>query len=291
MDDGKLCKKRPRVKSGDTEQLGRKWEQAWPAFGYEWNAYGKQYEQERGGNVLNAFLRTVILFCVITVVLRLMGKRQLAQLQPYEVVITLMISDLATLPMSDVEIPLMGGVVAILTLLLLHSLLSVLSYVSMPLRRIICGRPSVLVRRGKICEEELERLCFDLSDLLEGIRSSGLIGLHETGCVILETNGSLSVFPNSDASPITRRDQGLPNMYDGIPLTLILDGKWQRRTMKIAGIQENRLLKLLQRKGVETVGNVLVAALDTQGMLLVQEKGENGRLLHLPVMGAGEVDW
>ena len=88
--------------------------------------------------MLNVFLRTIILFFVIAVVLRLMGKRQLAQLQPYEVVITLMISDLATLPMSDVEIPLLGGVAAIVTLLFLHSLLSVLSFMSIRMRALIC---------------------------------------------------------------------------------------------------------------------------------------------------------
>ena len=112
--------------------------------------------------MLTGFLRTIVLFFVTAVVLRLMGKRQLAQLQPYEVVITLMISDLATLPMADVEIPLLSGVVSILTLLLVHSLLSALSYASVRMRRIICGRPSVLVRDGKICEKELARLCFDL---------------------------------------------------------------------------------------------------------------------------------
>ena len=93
--------------------------------------------------MLTGFLRTIVLFSVTAVVLRLMGKRQLAQLQPYEVVITLMISDLATLPMADVEIPLLSGVVSILTLLLVHSLLSALSYASVRMRRIICGRPSV----------------------------------------------------------------------------------------------------------------------------------------------------
>ena len=160
--------------------------------------------------MLNGFLRTAILFLVTAVALRLMGKRQLAQLQPYEVVITLMISDLATLPMSDVEIPLLSGVVSILTLLLLHSLLSVLSFVSMRLRRVICGRPSVLVRDGKICEQELKRLCFDLSDLMEGIRSQGVLGLHETGSVVLETNGALSVFPCAGSRPATRKEQGLP---------------------------------------------------------------------------------
>ena len=147
--------------------------------------------------MLTGFLRTVILFFVTTIVLRLMGKRQLAELQPYEVVITLMISDLATQPMNDVEIPLLSGVVPILTLLLMHSLLSSLSFWSIRLRAIICGRPSVLVRNGRICEDELSRLCFDLSDLMEGIRSQGLIGLQETGSVILETNGALSVLPRN----------------------------------------------------------------------------------------------
>ena len=98
--------------------------------------------------MLTGFIRTMILFFVTTIVLRLMGKRQLAQLQPYEVVITLMISDLATQPMNDVEIPLLSGVVSILTLLLMHSLLSALSFWSIRLRSVICGRPSVLVRYG-----------------------------------------------------------------------------------------------------------------------------------------------
>ena len=241
--------------------------------------------------MLTGFIRTVILFFVTTIVLRLMGKRQLAQLQPYEVVITLMISDLATQPMADVEIPLLGGVVAILTLLLLHSLLSVLAYWSIPLRRIICGRPSVLVRNGTICEDELERLCFDLSDLMEGIRSKGLIGLHETGSVVLETNGSLSVFPAAENRPATRGEQGMEERYDGIPLTLILDGKVQRRTLALAGKDRAWLDNVLQAQGIERARNVLVALLSTQGVLLIQEKGEGGRLINVPVLKSGEVKW
>ncbi len=241
--------------------------------------------------MLTGFIRTIILFFVTTSVLRLMGKRQLAQLQPYEVVITLMISDLATQPMGDVEIPLLGGVVAILTLLLLHSLLSFLSFWSMPLRTIICGRPSVLVRNGRICEEELQRLCFDLSDLMEGIRSQGLIGLQETGSVVLETNGSLSVFPASENRPVTRGEQGMSKRYDGIPLTLILDGKLQTRTLALAGRSPDWLHRLLNERGVKQDSDVLVALLDTQGKLLVQEKGKDGRLLHIEAMAPSEVNW
>ena len=241
--------------------------------------------------MLTGFIRTTILFFVTTIVLRLMGKRQLAQLQPYEVVITLMISDLATQPMNDVEIPLLSGVVSILTLLLMHSLLSFLSFWSIRLRSIICGRPSVLVRNGKICEDELSRLCFDLSDLMEGIRSQGLIGLQETGGVILETNGALSVFPSAENRPATRGEQGMEEKYDGIPLTLILDGKVQRRTLALAGKDRAWLEEVLKAQGIERAKNVLVALLNTQGVLLIQEKGENGRLLNVPVLSAGEVKW
>lgn len=241
--------------------------------------------------MLNSFFRTAVLFFVTAIVLRLMGKRQLAQLQPYEVVITLMISDLATLPMADVEIPLLGGVVSILTLLLLHSLLSVLAFVSMGMRRLICGRPSVLMRKGKICEEELSRLCFDLSDLMEGIRAAGLIGLHETDCVVLETNGTLSVFPNSQSQPVTRGDQGLPSAYNGLPLTLILDGKMQKRALMLGGVDENWLRRIMRSQGIGADKDVLIAALDTQGNLLLQEKGREGKLLHIQVMPKEKVGW
>ena len=241
--------------------------------------------------MLTGFLRTVILFFVTTIVLRLMGKRQLAQLQPYEVVITLMISDLATQPMSDVELPLLGGVVAIVTLLLMHSLLSVLSFWSIRLRAVICGRPSVLVRNGKICEQELSRLCFDLSDLMEGIRSGGLTGLHETGSVVLETNGALSVFPAAQSRPATRGEMKLGQLYDGIPLTLILDGQVQQRPLAIAGKDAAWLSDILKGQNIESAKAVLVALLDTQGKLLVQEKGEEGRLFNIPVMKASEVKW
>lgn len=241
--------------------------------------------------MLTGFIRTVILFFVTTIVLRLMGKRQLAELQPYEVVITLMISDLATQPMGDVEMPLLGGVVAILTLLLMHSLLSSLSFASIRLRALICGRPSVLVRDGKICEDELSRLCFDLSDLMEGIRSQGLIGLQETGCVVLETNGALSVFPSAPNRPATRGEQGMDPVYDGIPLTLILDGQIQKRTLAISGKDESWLKALLSDHGIRQAKDVLIALLSTKGVLLIQEKGEQGRLLNVPVMKPEEVCW
>ena len=125
----------------------------------------------------------------------------------------------------------------------------------------------------------MSRICFDLSDLLEGIRSQGVLSLQETGSVILETNGALSVFPSSENRPATRGELGLPRVYDGIPLTLILDGKMQERVLRIANLDAGWLRRTLQGQGVKRDSDVLIALLDTQGALLVQEKGDAGRLL------------
>ena len=220
--------------------------------------------------MLTACLRTTILFFVTAIVLRLMGKRQLAQLQPYEVVITLMISDLATLPMGDVEIPLMGGVVAIVTLLVLHSLLSVLSFASMRMRSLICGRPSVLVRNGRICEKELSRLCFDLSDLMEGIRSSGIIGLHETGCVVLETNGTLSVFPRAASRPLSPQDMNLTPAEESLPVVLIADGSVRQQAVSEAGIDPEQLRRQLNTWGFQDESQVLLCCFDGPDQFFVQ---------------------
>ena len=126
---------------------------------------------------------------------------------------------------------------------------------------------------------------------MEGIRTNGVLGLQETGSVVLETNGTLSVFPSADSRPPTRKELDLPKRYDGIPLTLILDGKLQSRTMRIAGLDEGWLRRLLQGQGIERDADVLLAALDTQGVLLVQERGETGRLLTIQAVGEDKVRW
>ena len=268
--------------------------EAWMVSCIEESRFGHgktKWEGWRNVPMITGFIRTMILFLLTAIAMKMMGKRQLAQLQPYEVVITLMISDLATEPIGDVEIPVLTGVVGILSLLFIHSLLSALSFRSMRCRRWICGRPSVLVRNGRICEDELSRLCFDLSDLMEGIRSNGVLTLQETGSVILETNGSLSVFPSSGNRPQTREELGLPVKYDGIPLTLILDGKIQDRTLQLAGLDVDWLRSVLDQIGVEHEKTVLIAAMDTQGELLVQEKGKDGRVLRVNALKPEEVCW
>lgn len=241
--------------------------------------------------MLTIFLRTLILFFLTILVVRAMGKRQLAQLQPFEVVITLMIAELAAIPMSDVGISLFSGVISILTLLFAHALISLLSYKSERFRSFICGKPTVLVRRGRVQEETLDRLCFDLNDLLEGMRSQGMLNIAEVESAILETNGTLNVFPKSSARPPQTRELHIDAGYEGIPLVLILDGVVQTEALALGKLSRAWLSGVLRDMGVRAPERVLLASLDTAGRLYVQEKGPRGRLHVIQALEAEQVCW
>lgn len=146
------------------------------------------------------FIRTTILYVLVVLVMRLMGKRQIGELQPYEFVITIMISDLASLPMQDTRLPLLLGVVPILTLLLLKILLSQLQLKSQFTRKIIEGEPSILIYKSKINYKVLKSQQINIDELMEEIRLLGYFDLEEIQYAILETNGHISVLPNSSSS-------------------------------------------------------------------------------------------
>ncbi len=146
------------------------------------------------------FIRTTILYILVVLVMRLMGKRQIGELQPYEFVITIMISDLASLPMQDTRLPLLLGVVPILTLLLLKILLSQLQLKSQFTRKIIEGEPSILIYKSRINYRALKSQQINIDELMEEIRLLGYFDLEEIQYAILETNGHISVLPNSSGS-------------------------------------------------------------------------------------------
>lgn len=241
--------------------------------------------------MLTVFFRTTLLFALTVLVIRAMGKRQLAQLQPFEVVITLMIAELAAVPMGDVGISLFSGVVSILTLLFLHSLITIFSFRSERFRAFICGKPSVLIRKGKIQLGELERLCFDLNDLIEGIRSQGILNIADVDTALLETNGTLTAFQSAASRPVTPTDLNLTTDYEGIPLILVLDGAVQREALRLGGFDESWLQKTLASLGFEGPKDVLLCSLDTQGRIYVQSRKKDGRLCVRQVLKPEQVRW
>lgn len=241
--------------------------------------------------MLTVLFRATVLFFFAVLVHARVGKRQIGQLQPYELVIAIMIADLAATPMGDIGVPLLYGIMPMLMLMLLHSVLSLLSLKSQAVRALLNGKPSVLVRRGIIQRKELCRSCYDLNDLLEEIRASGVMNPAEVGTMILETSGKVSVFPKAAYRAVTPEDLKLQTGYEGIPLTLVLDGRLERQNLAAGGLEEKWLLQKLKALGFAAFEEVLLASLDTDGMLFVQGKGEKPKLVIARALAPKEVVW
>lgn len=224
-------------------------------------------------------LRTIILYLFVVLIIRIMGKHQIGQLQPYELVITIMISELAAVPMQDTEIPLLNGIIPILTLLLIQVSVSLLSLKNPRFRRIISGEPSIIIERGQINQQELTRLRYSLSDLLEQLRLKGIPNVADVDYAILETSGKLSVIPKTEKRPVTPGDLALKAVYEGLPVTLIEDGVVKWNNLKKAGLTEEWLLKELRREGLSGTGDAFLVNHDASGKLFIQPKppSEGGR--------------
>ncbi len=153
-----------------------------------------------------SFIRTLILYILVVVGLRIMGKRQIGEMQPSELVVAIMISDLATIPMQEIGIPIFYGIIPIFTLIIMEILLSQLSLKSKKFRRIMTGKPNVIIHNGKILKEEMEKIRFNTDDLNEQLRIQGYTGIENINYAILETNGQLSIIPKPKNQQATVKD-------------------------------------------------------------------------------------
>lgn len=242
--------------------------------------------------MLSIGLRAVILYLVSVAAMRLMGKRQLGQLQPYELVLALLIADLAASPMENLGTPLMYGIAPILALVAVHGALSLLSGRYIWARRLLCGGPSVLMRGGKVQYQEMKRLNYSLSDLAEAVRGQGYISLAEVDTAILETNGAMNVFPKKEEAPVTAGDLKLNTSRRGLPLTLLMDGRVQPEHLRRCGRDTAWLMDALRADaGVKAPREVLLASLGTDGKMLVQYRAEERAPVTFQAMQEKDVNW
>lgn len=222
--------------------------------------------------MLIVFIRTLILYTVVVIVMRIMGKRQVGQLQPFELVVAIMLSELAAVPMQDTAIPLVNGIIPILTLLIAQMGLSFISMKSIKARGIICGTPRVLIGDGKIIEDNLCKEMYTMNDLLEQLRTANIPNIADVEFAILETNGQISIIQKSQKRPATPEDLNIKTEYEGLPLDLIIDGRVLNKNLNRANVDEKWLKKQLSSKNIKNVKDVFFASLDTSGKLYVQQK-------------------
>ncbi|KMT20847.1 DUF421 domain-containing protein [Clostridium cylindrosporum] len=226
------------------------------------------------------FFRAVILYVFVIISMRIMGKRQIGELQPYELVTAIMLSELAALPMQDIGIPLIHGIIPIITLIILEVLCSYLTLKFQPLRKVMCGVPSIIIKEGKIIESELRKQRFNLDDLMEELRLMGYIDLADIEYAIMETSGKLSIVPVYSKTPVTKEDLKLVGDDPTLPISIILDGKINHHNLKIAGYDEKWIYKKLQENEIEDPNDVLVAIIDSTRKLYIQKRGEEDEGKH-----------
>lgn len=223
--------------------------------------------------MLITFFRAIVLYLIVLVVMRLMGKREIGQLQPFELAISIMIADLASIPMSEIGIPIFNGIVPILGLLVMHLILSLINLKSLKAREIICGKPSILIYRGKINEKELKKERFTINELEERLRGNNVVNLGDVEYAILETSGQVTVIQKPEKRNTIPEDFNIVPEYEGIPYDLVVDGKVMNKNLKAIGKNYNWLKKQVEKFDIKPE-EALVVTIDGKGQIFCQKKEE-----------------
>ena len=224
-----------------------------------------------GGFMLINFFRSIVLYIIVLIVMRFMGKREIGQLQPFELAISIMIADLATIPMADTGIPIGNGIVPILGLLIMHLFISFINLKSNKVREIICGKPSILIYRGKIQEKNMKKERFTINELQERIRGEKIVNLGDVEYAILETSGQITVIEKPNKRQAIPEDFGIMPEYEGIPYDLVVDGKVMHKNLELIGKNYNWLKKQVNKFGFDPE-EALVVTLDGKKQIFCQKK-------------------
>lgn len=230
--------------------------------------------------MLVVFIRTLVLYIMVVIAMRLMGKRQIGQLQPFELATAIMISELAAVPMQNTGIPLINGIIPIITLLILQLLFSVISLKSIRARAVICGKPSILVKNGRLDAQLMNKELYTVNDLLEQMRSKNTFSITDVEFAILETNGQLSIIPKSQKRPVNPADLSLSTKYEGLPAEIIIDGRLMHENLQKANLDTNWLFEIFKVNGGIMQKDILYASLDTNGELFIQLRNGNMKVIN-----------
>ena len=222
--------------------------------------------------MLLTFIRTIILYIIVLIVMRFMGKREIGQLQPFELVISIMIADLATLPMAEPGIPITNGIIPILGLLVMHLTISVLNLKNVKIREIICGKPSILIYRGRINEKNMRKERFTINELEERLRGNNVFNIGDVEYAILETSGQITVIQKPNKRNSIPEDFGIMPEYEGIAYDLVVDGKVMKQNLEKLDKDYNWLVKQISAFGIKPE-EALIATIDGKGNFFCQEKG------------------
>ena len=218
------------------------------------------------------FIRTAIIFLTLLIVMRLMGKSQVGEMQPFEFVISLLIAELACIPMADTSIPLFYGIIAILTIFILHQIVWLLDLWFKPMKTVVCGKPSVVINKNGIDEYQLKQNNLDVSDLIESMRVAGYFSLDDVFYGLYESNGSFSALENPERGS------------SSLSYLLIEGGTANKKNLATCGIEKSKLDEFLKKQNAE-LKQVLAMTVNGDGRVYFQKRGEKYKILQMEING------
>ena len=225
--------------------------------------------------MLNIFVRSIIIYFFLLVAMRLMGKRQLGELQPFEFAITLVASELACIPMSDPTIPIIYGIIPVFTLFIVHIIITKLASKSVRFRKVLNGKPVVIIEKGNILPEVMKELNMDTDDLMEALRGKDIFNPAEVEYAIIETNGSMTVLPKSSTRPLCPDDVDVAVERAYMPVTLILEGNFLGNNLAVTdGVTKQGIMRLLDKINMDSK-DVLLLILQGSEVFVQPYKGDS----------------
>ena len=227
--------------------------------------------------MLITFIRSIILYILVLVVMRLMGKREIGQLQPFELAIAIMIADLATIPMSEIGIPIINGIIPILGLLVMHLTISYINLKSVKLRGLICGKPSILIYRGKINEDVMIKERFTVNELQERLRTNNISSISDVEYAILETSGQISVIEKPNKRNTKPEDFNIMPEYEGMSYDLVIDGVIMYENLKILNKDYKWLKNQINKFKIEPEDALLVTINGNNDIFCQEKKNKKGK--------------
>ncbi|MBQ9977502.1 MAG: DUF421 domain-containing protein [Clostridia bacterium] len=223
--------------------------------------------------MLISVIRTVIIYFFVIAAIRLMGKRQIGDMQPGELVVTLLISEIAAIPLQDSSQPLILGLSAMFTLVALEIVMSILAMKSLKIRKLISGKSVVVIKNGVIDQKAMRRVRLTVLDLIELLRAQEVFSLDNVSYAVLEVNGSLSVLLKEDKQPLTPKTLKTNPQKEGMPLPVISDGKIVEESLSALEVSREEVVKLVLANGLE-VAEVFLLSLDRYGNFTLTKKGQ-----------------
>lgn len=218
-------------------------------------------KNKNGDFMITTIIRTFIIYCVVSICVRLMGKRQLGQLQPGELVITILISEIAAMPIGDNNVPILNSIIPLLLLVSFEIINSLIDRKSVRLRHLTEGKPVTIIRNGELLQNELKELRYTINDVLLGLRQKDVFDIEEVEYAVVETNGTLSVLLKPNYRPAIQKNLGKAEKDNGMPCAVIIDGKIIESSFKDCGITEKEVLAKLDRE-TDDIKKVMLMTVD-----------------------------